>query len=138
VTQDGGADWTGLAERTGCADPCRIGTGSVACPVPPRRRVHCHPMNEADEARLQPYQCRSLDERIRPYLVDDGGWFSTWSVCTANACWCTTMALRHLPDVVGRYLERDSDLLAHHRARNWKWVGGWRVMHEVDYSAELS
>ena len=71
VTQDGGADWTGLLKEL--AVPIRAASAqevSLAGVTAQTRTLP--PMNAADEARLQRINTL-LDERIRPYLVDDGG-----------------------------------------------------------------
>jgi Fe-S cluster biogenesis protein NfuA len=71
VTQDGGADWTALLKQlavpiraASAQEVSRAGVAAQTRTLPP--------MNEADEARLQRINTL-LDERIRPYLVDDGG-----------------------------------------------------------------
>jgi len=71
VTQDGGADWTGLLKEL--AVPIRAASAQEVSRAGITAQTRTlPPLNATDEARLNRIN-DLLDERIRPYLVDDGG-----------------------------------------------------------------
>lgn len=71
VTQDGSADWTELLKQL--AVPIRAASAQDLARAGVTAQIRTlPPLNAADAARLQRINTL-LDERIRPYLVDDGG-----------------------------------------------------------------
>ena len=71
VTQDGSADWTELLKQL--AVPIRAASAQDVARAGVTAQIRTlPPLNAEDAARLQRINTL-LDERIRPYLVDDGG-----------------------------------------------------------------